>query len=146
MKNLLLIIAAFVVAGVSAQDLSISIQETYSGGVAIQDSTHIYKVLDMKATGEAWDAERPDINFDKEFEFYASYGGRSAHTWTEEGVYVVSCTKDGDIMGEDTYFIINEKYVDYVVSYLPGVMIENTFVRSDIEWVAGSSDHLVVVR
>jgi len=146
MKNLLLIIATFVATAISAQDLSVSIQETYFGGVAIQDSTHIFKVLDMKATGEEWDAERPDINFDKEFEFYATYGKHSVHTWTEEGVYVVFCTKDGEIMGEDTYFIINEKYVDYVVSYLPGIMIKDTFVRTDTEWIAGSADHLVVVR
>ena len=148
MKNLLLIIATFVATAISAQDLSFNIQETYHGGVGIPDSVYVLKILNVEATEAAWDKERPDLSgFEMDgFTCVGQYGTHAIHTWTEEGVFVIFCMRDGEVLGESTFFIINEKYVEYVVSNLPGIMIEETFVRTDIEWVARQAKSVVMIR
>jgi hypothetical protein len=94
---------------------------------------------------KAWDDFGGDTT-KMEYTLVAAYSDQVLHTWTEQGVYVIFCMKDGEIFGENTYFVITEKYVDYVVSELPGVLIEDTYVRVDIEYIAGDRPTVLAVR
>tara|TARA_R110000822_G_scaffold119004_2_gene251902 strand:+ start:810 stop:1247 length:438 start_codon:yes stop_codon:yes gene_type:complete len=142
MKNLLLIIAAFVATAVSAQDLSVNIQEVWEGVLGVPDDVFVMEVINIEPNVKAWDEHGGDPA-EMEYAIVATYSDRLSHTWTEQGVYVVFGMKDGNIFGQNTYFIITEKYVDYVISKVPGVLIENTFVRTDIEYLC--EDHPVIV-
>jgi len=142
MKNLLLIIAAFVATAVSAQDLSVNIQEVWEGVLGVPDDVFVMEVINIEPNVKAWDEHGGDPA-EMEYTIVATYSDHFSHTWTEQGVYVVFGMKDGKIFGQNTYFIITEKYVDYVISKVPGVLIENTFVRTDIEYLC--EDHPVIV-
>jgi len=145
MKNLLLIIAAFVATAVSAQDLSVNIQEVWEGMLGVPDAVYVMEVTNIEPNMKAWDEHGGDPA-EMEYTMVASYSDHLLHTWTEQGVYVVFGMKDGEIFGENTYFVITEKYVDYVISKVPGVLIENTFVRTDIEYLCEDHPFLVCVR
>ena len=145
MKNLLLILAAFVATAGSAQDLSVHIQEVWQGVLGIPDAVYVMEVTNIEPNMKAWDAHGGDPA-EMEYTMVASYSDHLLHTWTEQGVYVVFCMKDGEIFGGNTYFVITEKYVDYVISKVPGILIENTFVRTDIEYLCEDHPVLVCVR
>ena len=145
MKNLLLILAAFVATAGSAQDLSVHIQEVWQGVLGIPDAVYVMEVTNIEPNMKAWDAHGGDPA-EMEYTMVASYSDYIMHTWTEQGVYVVFCMKDGEIFGGNTYFVITEKYVDYVISKVPGILIENTFVRTDIEYLCEDHPVLVCVR
>ena len=145
MKNLLLIIAAFVATAVSAQDLSINIQEVWHGVLGIPDEVFVMEITNIEPNMKAWD-EHGGNTAEMEYTMVAGYSGHLLHTWTEQGVYVVFCVKDGKIFGENTYFVITEKYVDHVISKVPGILIENTFVRTDIEYLCEDRPVVVCVR
>ena len=146
MRNLFLTLALVAATAVSAQELSINIQETYHSMSGLADEFHVWKVTNIEPTAEAWD----EMNWDfpnMEVEPLVSYGEHAHHTWTEAGVYVVFSTLDQAPMGERTFFVINEKYVDYVKKNIDGIQVQDTYVRSDIEWVSHpDADVLVVVR
>ena len=146
MRNLFLALALVSATAVSAQELSTNIQETYHSSAGLADEFHVWKVTNIKPTSESWD----EMNWDfpnMEFEPIVSYGEHAHHTWTESGVYVVFCTLDQVPLGERTFFVINEKYVDYVKKNIDGIQIQDTYVRSDIEWVANpNADAVVMVR
>jgi len=142
LKNLLLILAAFVATAGSAQDLSVNIQEVWEGVLGVPDDIFVMEVTNIEPNCKAWDEHGGDPA-EMEYTMVATYSDHFSHTWTEQGVYVVFGMKDGNIFGQNTYFIITEKYVDYVISKVPGVLIENTFVRTDIEYLC--EDHPVIV-
>ena len=146
MRNLFLTLALVAATAVSAQELSTNIQETYHSMSGLADEFHVWKVTNIDPTAEAWD----EIDWDfpnMEVEPLGSYGEHAHHTWTEAGVYVVFSTLDQAPMGERTFFVINEKYVDYVKKNIDGIQVQDTYVRSDIEWVSHpDADVLVVVR
>jgi len=145
MKNLLLIIAVFLVSIVSAQDLSINIQKKYFSAMGVVDSIEIIEITNIKPTTKAWD--KFDNNFPKmKFGTIVTYKGNAPHKWTEQGVYVIVCMKDDEWIGGRTFVVINEKYVDYVVSNLPGTLNDNTFVRSEVELVGKEKDNLLIVK
>lgn len=145
MKNLLLTIAVLFASIVSAQDLSINIQEKYYSALGEVDSIEIIEITNIKPTTKAWD--KFDNNFPKmKFGNIVTYKGNALHTWTEQGVYVIVCSKDGEWVGARTFVVINEKYVDYMVSNLPGMLHDNTFVRSEIELVGKEKDNLLIVK
>ena len=112
----------------------------------LADEFHVWKVTNIEPTAEAWD----EMNWDfpnMEFEPLVSYGEHAHHTWTEAGVYVVFSTLNQVPMGERTFFVVNENYVDYVKKNINGIQIQNTYVRSDVEWVAHpNADAVVMVR
>lgn len=145
MKNLLLIITVFVTTAVSAQDLSVHIQEVWHGVLGIPDAVYVMEITNIEPNMKAWDEHGGDPA-EMEYTMVASYSDYIMHTWTEQGVYVVFGMKDGEIFGKNTYFIITEKYVDYVTSKLPGILIEDTFFRTDIEYVCEDHPVLVCVR
>ena len=146
MRNLFLTLALVAATAVSAQELSTNIQETYHSMSGLADGFHVWKVTNIDPTAEAWD----EMNWDfpnMEFEPMVSYGEHAHHTWTEAGVYVVFSTLDQVPMGERTYFVINENYVDYVKKNIDGIQVQDTYVRSDIEWVSHpNADAVVMVR
>jgi len=146
MKNLFLFTAVLLTITVNAQDLSTNIQETYHSYSGLADEFHVWKVTNVEPTAKAWD----EMNWDfpnMEFEPMVSYGEHANHTWTEAGVYVVFCTLNQEPMGERTFFVVNEKYVDYVKKNIDGMQIQDTYVRSDVEWVANpNADAVVMVR
>ena len=145
MKNVLLILAAFVATAGSAQELSVNILEVWQGTLGNPDDVYVMEVTNIEPNMKAWDEHGGDPA-DMEYTMVASYSDYLLHTWTEQGVYVVFCMKDGEIFGENTYFVITEKYVDYVISKVPGVLIENTFFRTDIEYICEDRPFLVCVR
>ena len=131
---------------VHTQELSTKIQETYQSMSGLADEFHVWKVTNIEPTAEAWDEMNWDFpNF--KFEPVVSYGEHAHHTWTEAGVYVVFSTLDQVPMGERTYFVINENYVNYVKEKIDGIQIEDTYIRSDVEWVSNpDADMVVMVR
>ena len=42
--------------------------------------------------------------------------------------------------------VINENYVNLVVENINGIQVQDTFVRSDVEWVGHEFDGVVMVR
>ncbi len=145
MRNFIFTIAVFAATAVSAQDLSVNIRETYHGKLGIPDIVYVMKITNIEPNMKAWDDFGGDTS-KMEYTFVAGYSESFLHTWTEQGVYIIFCVKDGEILGENTYFVITEKYVDFVVSELPGVLIEDTYVRLGVEYVAGESPTVVAVR
>ena len=145
MKNLLLIAAALLSITVTAQGLSTNIQETYHATLGLADEFHVFKVTNIEPTSESWDELGWEYD-DMEFERVAKYGEHAMHTWTEAGVFVVFCSQGGEPLGERTFFIINESYVDYVKENIPGIQVDSTFVRAKVEWVGHSYDKVVIVR
>ena len=145
MKNLLLILAAFVATTGSAQELSVNILEVWQGALGNPDDVYVKEVTNIEPNMKARDTHGGDP---AEMEYtMVAYSDYIMHTWTEQGVYVVLGKKDGEIFGENTsYFVITEKYVDYVISKVTGVLIENTFFRTDIEYVCEERPVLVCVR
>ena len=149
MKNLIFLIGLFVTSMCCAQtgstSLSTNIQETYHSAIGLADEFHVWKVNGIEPTSEAWD--KIDWNFaDLDFEPVASYGEHAMHTWTEPGIFVVFCTIDQTPLGERTFFVINENYVNFVVENINGIQVQDTFVRSDVEWVGREFDWVVMVR
>ena len=145
MKNLFLFIAVLLTVTVNAQELSTNIQETYHSALGLADEFHVWKVTNINPTAEAWDDMESRYSI-MEFEPVVSYGEHANHTWTEAGVYVVFCTLNQEPMGERTFFIINENYVDFVKKNINGIQVQDTYVRSDVEWVGSDFDKLIVVR
>ena len=145
MKNLLLTIAILFASVVLAQDLSINVQEKYFSAMGVVDSIEIIEITNIKPTTKAWD--KFNNNFPKmKFGTIVTYKGNALHTWTEQGVYVIACRKDDEWIGGRTFVVINEKYVDYVVSNLDGNLHNNTFARSEIELVGKEKDNLLIVK
>ena len=145
MKNVILTIAILFASVVSAQDLSINIQEKYFSAMGVVDSIEIIEITNIKPTAKAWD--RFDNNFPKmKFGTIVTYKGSATHTWTEQGVYVIACRKDDEWIGGRTFVVINEKYVDFVLVNLPGMLHDNTFVRSEVELVGKEKDNLLIVK
>ena len=145
MRNLFLTFALVAATAVSAQELSTNIQETYHSALGLADEFHVWKVTNVDPTEEAWDKMEGEYSI-MEFEPVVSYGEHALHTWEEAGVYVVFCTINQEPMGERTFFIINESYVDFVKKNIDGIQVQDTYVRSDVEWVGNDFDKLVVVR
>ena len=145
MKNLFLFTAALLSITVTAQELSTNIQETYHAATGFADEFHIFKVTNIEPTSESWDElgwEYGDMNFER----VARYGENALHIWEEAGVYVVFCSKDQEPIGERTFFIINENYVNYVKEHIDGLQVEDTYIRSDVEWVAHQYDKVIIAR
>ena len=109
------------------------------------DSIEIIEITNIKPTTKAWD--KFDNNFPKmKFGTIVTYDGDAPHTWTEQGVYVIVCRKDDEWIGGRTFVVINEKYVEFVVSNLPGMLHDNTFFRSEVELVGKEKDNLIIVK
>ena len=147
MKKILIIISVVSMSNmVHTQELSTKIQETYQSMSGLADEFHIWKVTNIEPTAEAWD----EINWDfsnMEFEPFVSYGEHAQHTWEEAGVYVIFCTINQVPIGERTFFVINENYVNFVKKNIDGIQVEDTYIRSDIETVSHpDADVLVMVR
>ena len=146
MKNLFLTLALVTATAVSAQELSTNIQETYHSISGLADEFHVWKVTNIDPTSEAWD----DMDWDfpnMEFEPMVSYGEHAQHTWEEAGVYVVFCSLNEQPIGERTFFVVNENYVNFVKKNIDGLQVGDTYIRSDVEWVANpNADAVVMVR
>ena len=145
MRNLFLITAALLSITVTAQDLSTSIKETYHAATGLADEFHVFKITNIDPTTESWDKlgwGYEDMNFER----VARYGENAFHTWDEAGVYVVFCSLDQQPIGERTFFIVNENYVDFVKNNVNGMQVGDTYIRSDIEWVAHQHDKVLIVR
>ena len=146
MRNLFLTLALVAATAVSAQELSTNIQETYHSMSGLADEFHVWKVTNIEPTAEAWDEmdwEFPNM----EFEPLVSYGEHAHHTWTESGVYVVFSTLYQVPMGERTFFVINENYVNFVKEKIDGLQVQDTYIRSDVQWVSNpNADMVVMVR
>ena len=146
MKPYLLSLAlAFLATNIFGQALSSNIRETYHSTLGLADEFHIWKVTNIEPTEEAWD----EMNWDfskMEFEPMVSYGEHAMHTWTEAGVYVVFCTVDQVPQGAKTFFVVNENYVKFVQEKIDGIQVQDTYVRSDIEWVGSADDVVIMVR
>lgn len=113
--------------------------------MGVVDSIEIIEITNIKPTTKAWD--KFNNNFPKmKFGTIVTYKGNALHTWTEQGVYVIACRKDDEWIGGRTFVVINEKYVDYVVSNLDGTLHNNTFARSEIELVGKEKDNLLIVK
>ena len=113
--------------------------------MGVVDSIEIIEITNIKPTTKAWD--KFDSNFPKmKFGTIVTYKANALHTWTEQGVYVIACMKDDEWIGGRTFVVINEKYVDYVVSNLPGTLHNNTFIRSNVELVGKEKDNLLIVK
>ena len=147
MKNTQLIICFVLISNViHSQELSTYIQETYQSSSGLADEFHVWKLTNIEPTSDAWDEMDWDFP-NMEVEPLVSYGEHAYHTWTEAGVYVVFSTLNQLPMGERTYFVINENYVNYVKKNIDGIQIQDTYVRSDIEWVSHpNADVVVMVR
>jgi hypothetical protein len=146
MRNLFLTLALVAATAVSAQELSTNIQETYHSMSGLADEFHVWKVTNIEPTSEAWD--EMDWDFPKmEFEPMASYGEHAMHTWTEAGVYVIFSSLNEEPMGERTFFVINENYVNFVKEKIDGLQVQDTYIRSDVQWVSNpNADMVVMVR
>ena len=146
MRNLFLTLALVAATAVSAQELSTNIQETYHSMSGLADQFHVWKVTNIEPTSEAWD--EMDWDFPKmEFEPMVSYGEHAMHTWTEAGVYVIFSSLNEEPMGERTFFVINENYVNFVKEKIDGLQVQDTYIRSDVQWVSNpNADMVVMVR
>ena len=50
-------------------------------------------------------------------------------------------------MGERTFFVINENYVNFVKEKIDGLQVQDTYIRSDVQWVSNpNADMVVMVR
>ena len=146
MRNLFLTLALVAATAVSAQELSTNIQETYHSMSGLADQFHVWKVTNIEPTSEAWD--EMDWDFPKmECEPMVSYGEHAMHTWTEAGVYVIFSSLNEEPMGERTFFVINENYVNFVKEKIDGLQVQDTYIRSDVQWVSNpNADMVVMVR
>jgi len=146
MKPYLLSLAlAFLATNIFGQALSSNIQETYHSALGLADEFHVYRVNNIEPTSEAWD--EIDWDFQKmDFERIARYGEHAMHVWEEAGVYVVFCTIDEEPIGGRTFFVVNENYVEFVQENIDGIQVDDTFIRSDVEWVGNSNDVVIIVR
>ena len=146
MRNLFLTLALVAATAVSAQELSTNIQETYHSMSGLADEFHVWKVTNIEPTSEAWD--EMDWDFPKmEFEPMVSYGEHAMHRWTEAGVYVIFSSLNEEPMGERTFFVINENYVNFVKEKIDGLQVQDTYIRSDVQWVSNpNADMVVMVR
>ena len=146
MRNLFLTLALVAATAVSAQELSTNIQETYHSMSGLADEFHVWKVTNIEPTSEAWD--EMDWDFPKmEFEPMVSNGEHAMHAWPEGGVYVIFSSLNEEPMGERTFFVINENYVNFVKEKIDGLQVQDTYIRSDVQWVSNpNADMVVMVR
>ena len=145
MKKQIFILLISICSFAKAQELSVQIGETFFSYTEDADQYFVYKVHGVEADVAIWDSVRTTAHL-MEWNHIETHDVYGFHTWKESGIYMILCTKDAEAIGGRTFFIVNEDYVNYVMQNTPGVYLGDSYVRSEILYIAFGYDKTYLVR